>query len=112
MTDEIYSISEELGNYSVSNYGNVINKKTGVIKSQTIDKSDGTVKTTLFKNGKKRSIMVHRLVAFAFLNNPNHHPFVKHIDGNKQNNYYKNLEWHTHGAPVEGYNIKYKTIFY
>lgn len=45
------------------------------------------------KYGKKRDELVHRLVALAFLPNPNHLPVVNHIDENKQNNWATNLEW-------------------
>ena len=48
----------------------------------------------LYKNGVPKKFLVHRLVAQAFLSKSKK-PQVNHIDGNKQNNYYKNLEWAT-----------------
>lgn len=49
----------------------------------------------LFKLGKSKNFLVHRLVAMAFLENPNHLPEVNHIDGNQENNSITNLEWTT-----------------
>ena len=49
----------------------------------------------LCKNGTRKKFLVHRLVADAFVKNPKLNPQVNHIDGNKRNNNYKNLEWVT-----------------
>ena len=51
---------------------------------------------TLFKDGKPKLIKVHRLVAEAFLENPDSLPCVNHIDNDKTNNDVSNLEWCTH----------------
>lgn len=58
----------------------------------------------LSKNGKKSSSNIHRLVAQAFIPNPNNLPEVNHIDENKSNNKVSNLEWCT-----SKYNINYGT---
>lgn len=67
-------------------------KKYDVLKPQ-ISKRNGYVYQMLYKNGKEKLLRVHRLVAMAFLSNPNNLPQVNHKDGNKQNNSVDNLEW-------------------
>lgn len=49
------------------------------------------------KKGEYKAIRLHRIIATTFIPNPNNHPVVNHIDGNKQNNSIENLEWCTHG---------------
>lgn len=55
----------------------------------------GYCRVALSKNGKKKHILVHRLVAKAFIPNPDNLPEVNHKDENKENNYVDNLEWCT-----------------
>lgn len=59
------------------------------------DNSDSKYQVVLLKNGLdlKETVRVHRLVARAFVPNPNGYPVVNHKDGNKSNNNYTNLEW-------------------
>lgn len=47
-------------------------------------------------NGKRKNMLVHRLVAKAYIPNPNNKPVINHIDGNKANNVISNLEWCTY----------------
>lgn len=46
--------------------------------------------------GNKRIVLVHRMVALAFIPNPENKPFINHIDANPSNNVVTNLEWCTH----------------
>lgn len=55
----------------------------------------GYMKTIIIRNGKNASISIHRLVAQAFIPNPNNWPQVNHIDYNPSNNRLENLEWCT-----------------
>lgn len=58
-------------------------------------KRNGYLQVGLIMSGKRTHINVHRLVAIAFVPNPNNLPEVNHIDGDKQNNTASNLEWCT-----------------
>lgn len=61
----------------------------------TEETSKGYLRVYLSKNGKRKHHKVHRLVARAFIPNPDNKPQVNHIDGNKHNNSITNLEWVT-----------------
>lgn len=80
--------------YAVSNTGRVQNINTGRdLKPFVNDNGYGSVK--LFNGKSKREAKVHRLVAEAFIPNPENKPQVNHIDRNKLNNNVSNLEWVT-----------------
>jgi hypothetical protein len=89
---EEYKIIEGFENYSVSNYGNVKNNKTGKNFKLCLD-TNGYYKVDLYKNGDYRRIVVHRLVAMAFIPNPENKPQVDHIDNIRTNNNVNNLRW-------------------
>lgn len=55
----------------------------------------GYARVQLLKDGIIARHLVHRLVAKAFIPNPDNKPEINHIDGNKLNNNFKNLEWST-----------------
>lgn len=82
------------GIYSVSNYGEVRNNRTGkLMKPRKNEK--GYLRIGLTTNGKQKCMRVHRLVAQAFIPNPENKPEVNHIDFDKENNCVNNLEWVT-----------------
>lgn len=59
------------------------------------DNGKGYLAVALYKDGKRYFRKMHRLVAEAFIQNPDNKPEVNHIDGNKKNNNVDNLEWVT-----------------
>ena len=88
------------GLYQVSNLGNVKSLNylnTGQVRILKQRKhTDGYLQINLWKEGKMKTHYVHRLVAQAFIENPDNLPEVNHIDENKQNNRVDNLEWCEH----------------
>ena len=80
-------------NYLISDDGRVFSKNTNSEHSQRINK--GYFTTKLCHLGKETHHRVHRLVAEAFVPNPYNKEEVNHIDGDKTNNNFNNLEWVT-----------------
>lgn len=89
--------------YEVSNTGQIRNIRTGRILKQEINRY-GYCQVCLCKNGIPKKFRVHRLVALAFIPNPNGLPEVNHKDECKTNNRIDNLEWCT-----REYNNNYGT---
>lgn len=101
--------------YEVSNMGRIrvlehlVSNRVGMmtihlkIKKTTPNKA-GYHRVGLWKNGKGVFSLVHRLVAMAFLDNPDNYKCVNHKDENKSNNCVDNLEWCDHT-----YNNNYGT---
>ena len=97
MTEEIWrDIEGYEGHYQVSNFGRVksFKQKTPRILKPTHDK-DGYLYVGLWRENKCQNGRVHRLVAQAFIPNPEGKPVTNHKDGNPQNNHVDNLEWAT-----------------
>lgn len=96
------------GIYQISNLGNVrsldyrILNTNGVgyrtIKGRVMKPRENNKGYLIigFSHGKRKTCTVHRLVAQAFIPNPNNYSDVNHIDENKHNNNVENLEWISH----------------
>ena len=99
MDDEIWKVLPFAGEkYEVSNHGRVKTHyrcEEGRLMALHKDRL-GYVKVRMRNNGKQKQYCVHRLVGLMFVPNPFMYNEINHIDGNKQNNYYENLEWCTH----------------
>ena len=80
--------------YYVSNYGRLYSDKHKKILTPSIRK-DGYVEHLLTIERKPRHALTHRLVAMAFLNNPDPENliYVRHLDRNPKNNHVSNLQW-------------------
>ncbi|MBQ1776655.1 MAG: HNH endonuclease [Acidaminococcaceae bacterium] len=114
---EIWKTVPDFPNYEVSNFGNVRSKdrvserrgndarlKGATLKGQKMP--DGYIRVVLYSGSRKehKQFHVHRLVAQAFIANPNNYPCVNHKDEKRDNNRADNLEWCTHK-----YNSNYGT---
>lgn len=78
----------------VSNMGRIKDKR-GDVKKLKIEPSEGYPRISLKRFGKSDWYLIHRLVAEAFLDNPQNKPFVNHKNGIKTDNYVGNLEYCT-----------------
>lgn len=98
---EIYrDIPNLQGLYQVSNVGNVKSIRNNKVLSQTNHRG-GYKLVSISIDGKHKELTVHRLVALAFIPNPNGHRDVNHKDGNKANNSVENLEWVSHSDNIK-----------
>ena len=82
------------GLYAVTSCGKVWSYKSKKFLEQSYN-NKGYLMVNLYKDGKSKNHLIHRLVAEAYLPNPNNLPQVDHIDGNKMHNYLNNLQWIT-----------------
>lgn len=107
MKEEWKDIKSYEGLYQISNLGRVKSlnyNKTNTISVLKPGKCRGYLQVSLCKNGEHKYFKVHRLVAQAFIPNPNNYKEVNHKDEDKTNNRVDNLEWCT-----SKYNSNYGT---
>lgn len=97
--DEVWKVVDSYPRYQVSSHGRMIGygknnrKKKGFLTPQYDEK--GYHRIRLYHSTGISTCKLHRLVALAFVSNPLEKPHINHIDGNKINNHYTNLEWVT-----------------
>lgn len=102
MQNQFYSTNTErslsfigYSQYKINLSGRIRNIKTGIILQPFIDRRGYENYSLWSDKGTRKTFRCHQLVALAFIPNPLHLPQVNHKDGNKRNNFYKNLEWTT-----------------
>lgn len=99
------------GYYQVSNLGNVRSRDRWVENRGTsrflagklmvpVKSTDGYLMVKFTRNNKATTYRIHRLVAEAFIENPDGLPEVNHLDCDRKNNIFTNLEWSTHAENV------------
>lgn len=111
--DEIWKDIEGYeGYYQVSNKGRIKgirlmyqHTEERILKPFSNQKGSGYLKVKIYKDTVMKPAYVHRLVANAFLPNPNNYPDINHKDENPHNNSVDNLEWCN-----ESYNMSYGTV--
>ena len=94
---EIWKDIEGFPGYQVSTEGRIRSRNRGQewIELTPVKKPNGYMQLCFVKERKHYNKLLHRLVAEAFIPNPDNKPQVNHIDGNKSNNRVENLEWCT-----------------
>lgn len=102
---EVWVVCRDFPSYSVSSFGRVrrnaivyggrgsIRYPTGTLSTRPLP--SGHLQVTLCQNNKPATVLVHRLVAIAFVPNPLDNPLVCHKDDDPQNNAPQNLYWGT-----------------
>ncbi len=90
---EQWRMVDGYNNYEVSSHGRIRNNNTNKILKSCL--SGGYQRVNCCKDGKVKQYLVHRLVAFAFCDNPNNYDMVDHFDRNRLNNMFNNLRWVT-----------------
>lgn len=98
---EVWREIEGFPGYEVSDQGRVRSNKTGEWKIRKPSKTAGYCYLILRLDGKSHGKLVHRLVAQAFIPNPNELPEVNHLKGLKEDNRASELEWSTKIQNIE-----------
>ncbi len=81
--------------FEASTLSRIRNRKTRKLVKQS-KRPDGYMRCKLSKNGKRKDVRVHRVIAFTFLVNPENKQFVNHLNSKRADNRLENLAWCTH----------------
>lgn len=95
MDEEWIEVENYDGDYMVSSHGRVQSRKNGarkMLRPRVCDKT-GHLQVALYKKGRVRYVLVHRLVATAFIPNEKKFREVDHLNGNAEDNHVGNLRW-------------------
>ena len=94
MKEEIWKEIEGFDNYKISNLGRVKNIKFDRLVKPLLD-NKGYIMVNLYKDGKMKRLSLHRLIAIAFIPNPDNKPCIDHINTDRSDNHIDNLRWVT-----------------
>lgn len=98
------NIIPQSNKYQINQNGEIRNRGGKIMSTWKSEK--GYEKISLIIDNRKRNFFVHRLVAEAFIPNPDNKPCVDHIDGNKKNNNVCNLRWASYSENNNNPNTK------
>ena len=106
MYGNVYSVARTV---QVNDNGRIYDKPVKSRKMTASKHSQGYRTVSLTKNGKTELLYIHRIVAEAYISNPQNLPYINHKDEDKTNNFVGNLEWCTasYNNTYNGKNIKH-----
>lgn len=90
---ELFKNIKEFPEYTVYSDGRILTKNGNFMSIGRRKSNSGYIQVRLFKDNKYYYRYLHRILAEAFIENPNNYRTVNHKDGNKLNNALYNLEW-------------------
>ena len=100
----IWKKVERNQNYSINEHGEIRNDVTGKVRAPSVNSGNGYTTVDLWKDNKRKKYTVHRLLAEAFIPNPDGKPTVDHKDGNRSNNALQNLRWASYSEQNSRFN--------